>query len=184
MIYVLDLDDFHQQNAAHVLPMLAALRGVYPTFRVTLFTIPRLCTTEFIKDMQAISWIDIVPHGWAHRTSKECANWTAEQMGECLDNIESMGFLTRGFKAPGWQISDACYRVLYERGYWLADKEYNNARRPRGLPVYLLDQPWKIHGHVGSTIDNDLTRIYPKLLSLPVDTEFCRVQGFALPWRL
>ena len=57
--------------------------------------------------------------------------------------------MTKGFKAPGWQISDGMYQALLEEGYWVADQSYNNERRPKELKAYILDSGNKIHGHIG-----------------------------------
>lgn len=167
--YIVDLDDFHENN--HSWPLLMAIKGVVPKFRVTLFTIPGRCSQDFLKTVRQIDWIDTVPHGWMHRTSLECQNWNPGQMLECLENAEQLGFTTRGFKAPGWVISNGCYQGLLERRYWVADQSYNNARRPKALPTYLLDSPYKIHGHVGGTMNNELSKLVPMLLSLK-DSEF------------
>jgi hypothetical protein len=105
-----------------------------------------------------------------------------------------MGFITKGFKAPGWQISDACYRVLLDEGYWVADQKYNDERRPKALPVYRLrpggvdyvdqhgrmlwqggladprrsiNQVQQIHGHIGHLgghNDNALELILPDVM--------------------
>lgn len=180
MQYILDLDDFHEGNTQWHL--LAGLRALFPKFKVTLFTIPGRCTLSFVRTVQEIPWIQLVPHGWMHRTSTECAYWEAGDMHTCLDNAEAVGLTTKGFKAPGWQISDACYRVLQERGYWVADQAYNNHRRPRGLGTYILNEDGRIHGHLGSSMDNDLTKIYPRLLTLPHDAEFGFVGDAVRPW--
>ncbi len=174
---VLDLDDFYEGHTAWEL--LMELRGWFPKFRVTMFTIPGRCSRRFILNMQAQPWIDMVPHGWMHRTSTESAGWVEGQVEEFLRNISGMG-LIQGFKAPGWQISDACYRVLADHGYWIADQEYNNDRRPKDVPYYLVDQPWKIHGHVGGRMDNRLSKLMPQLLVLPKDTDFQFVKDYVV----
>lgn len=162
--YIVDLDDFHEKNCPW--DLLMGLKGTIPDFKVTLFAIPGRCSKAFVQDCLAIPWIDLVPHGWMHRSSTESLKWNKEQMLECLGNAERVGFTTRGFKAPGWQISNACYEGLLEWKYWVADQSYNNRRRPPSLPVYLLDSPYKIHGHVGSRMDNDLQHMIPQLLGL------------------
>jgi hypothetical protein len=161
VIYV-DLDDFHAENTS--IELLEELKREIPQFRVTLFAIPRRCPRPFVTRILEEDWIDLVPHGWDHRTSRECEHWGFRDMSECLKRCQEIGFTTRGFKAPGWQISNGCYETLRLRGYWVADQEYNNHRRPADLPVYLLDSPDKIHGHIGGTMDNELSRIMPEIL--------------------
>lgn len=152
MTVIVDLDDAYPGNDR--LEMLEAIRREIPQFRVTLFAIPGRCALEWVRRMhQRAEWIDIVPHGWLHKTNRECENWTADDCRQRLDDAGRRGFTTKGFKAPGWQISDGCYAELSRRGYWVADQPYNSARRPVSLPAYLLGAPpdgvIQIHGHVG-----------------------------------
>jgi len=141
-----DLDDFCEGNQSW--EQLECIKRQVPGFRVTLFSILGRCSQRFLQWSRSWPWIDLVPHGWMHRDCYECAAWTYEEMIRYLDRIEPLR-LTRGFKAPGWQISDAAYVALQDRGYWVADQEYNEHRWPTGLKVYLLDDPNKIHGHIG-----------------------------------
>lgn len=160
----LDLDDFCETN--HSLDLLIDLKREIRQFQVTLFTIPGRSSLAWLQVMKQYDWIDMAPHGWMHETSRECERWSYEETLRYLDRIEHLE-LTRGFKAPGWQISDGAYLALLERGYWVADQAYNNARRPADLPVYLLDSPHKLHGHIGHLGGhnyNELSLILPDLL--------------------
>ena len=160
---IVDLDDFCESN--HSLDLLAELKEEMPQFRVTLFTIPARCSIEFIRFVQTLDWIDMVPHGWLHATSRECENWSYHRALEYLDILE--GFrLTKGFKAPGWLISDGAYRALLECGYWVADHPRNNSRRPAGLCAYLIDSSNKLHGHIrypGVNHGNELDLLVPRI---------------------
>ena len=189
---ILDLDDAFDGNDR--LPLLEELRRQIPQLCVTLFAIPGRCSPEWVQAMQQrADWIDIVPHGWMHETNRECQRWTRDQCETALHDAESLGFTTRGFKAPGWQISDGCYVELLSRGYWVADQPYNNARRPAGLRCYLLgevggaggadaSQPAaasaasivQIHGHIGHLNGhnaNELEYLVPEILKHR-DSEF------------
>lgn len=166
MQYVIDLDDFAEDNNG--LGMLFRLRAKVPGFRVNLFTIPGRCTQGFLEEVRKLEWIDMIPHGFNHPTSRECEYWTYRQTLDYLDYLEDLG-LTRGFKAPGWVVNDATYEALLIRGYWIADQSYNDYRRPEGLRAYILDSPNKIHGHVGhlgGRNANALELIYDDLLKL------------------
>ena len=143
---IVDLDDFTEDNNA--LDMLFRLRAAVPNFRVNLFTIPGLCSFPFVETVRKIDWIDMIPHGYKHPTSRECEHWTYSESREYLEYVMYLGF-TKGFKAPGWQISDGMYEALWEFDFWVADQAYNNHRRPPELWAYILDQPWKVHGHIG-----------------------------------
>lgn len=166
MQYVIDFDDFFESNNA--LDMLFQLRAAVPGFRVNLFTIPGRCTMGFLDEVRKLEWIDMIPHGFNHPTSRECERWTYQQSIEYLDYLEPLG-LTRGFKAPGWQTSNGLFQALADRGYWIADQAYNNDRRPPELRAYILDQPRCIHGHIGHLGGhnaNALELIYADLLNL------------------
>ena len=165
---VLDLDDAYPGNDRRAL--LYDLKRQVPGLRVTLFAIPGRCSQGWINEMPP--WIELVPHGWMHATNRECERWTVDQMQFSLINSALLGFTSRGFKAPGWQISDGCYAELSERGYWVADQPYNNHRRPPGLRAYLLGEPpagvRQIHGHVGHLNGhnaNELEYLVPEILA-------------------
>lgn len=152
---ICDLDDFCEDTRSLAdLRRLDELRAVIPTFKATLFTIGGRCTKGFIADIKASRpWLDLVPHGWTHHTNRECEQWTADVCKQALAASRILGLTTRGFKAPGWQISDGCYQALLEEGYWVADQNYNDGRRPYGMPVYRLHSSGAlIHGGTGKVI--------------------------------
>lgn len=166
---VLDLDDFHESNNS--LDRLFILKGLVPSLKVNLFTVPGLCSDGFLEAVRAVDWLDLIPHGYRHETSRECEKWTYSNSREYLEYVMHLGF-TKGFKAPGWQISDGMYEALIEFGFWVADQNYNNRRRPAELRVYLLDQPWKIHGHIGHMgghNDNELQYLWSTLTILSTE---------------
>ena len=163
---IVDLDDFCEDNNA--LDRLFQLRAKVPGFKVNLFTIPGLCSSFFLNEVRKLEWVDMIPHGFIHDASRECERWSYSQSIEYLDYIENFG-MTRGYKSPGWQTSDGLFRALAERGYWVADQAYNNDRRPSELRAYILDEPHKIHGHIGHMGGhnaNALELIYDSLLKL------------------
>lgn len=167
-MYIIDFDDFCEDN--HRLPLLDQLKEKLPDFRATLFTIPGRCSSRWLREIQeSRPWFDLVPHGWMHPHSRECQDWTFARMTGYLQAIKDMG-LTRGWKAPGWQISNDSYDVLLREGYWLADQPYNRARRPNGLRYYELDAAVPhFHGHIGHLgghNDNEIEYLMPELLKL------------------
>jgi len=171
-VIYLDLDDFCEPNQDW--DLLEHIKRGVPGFKVTLFSIPAYCSQEFIVRMQAVPWIDLVPHGWLHQTSRECENWSYERMRAAISHYERLGFTTKGWKAPGWQVSDGCYQALLDCGWWIADQAYNNHRRPAGLKAYILDRPERIHGHIGNwggQNTNTLANLVPELFALK-DEEF------------
>lgn len=167
---VLDLDDAYPGNDR--MDLLADLKRQVPGLRVTLFAIPGRCNHAWVREMNAMDWVEIVQHGWLHETNRECERWTRKQAEFLLAGAEDVGFQVDGFKAPGWQISDGCYAELAARGYWVADQPYNNHRRPPGLRAYLLGEPppgvRQIHGHVGHLNGhnaNELEYLVPEILA-------------------
>jgi len=157
---VFDLDDFYFQHDRNALSELFYLKTLYPKMKVTLFTVPNHADSPF-KEMRRFielvrphsSWIQLACHGWTHDTPIEAKEWDEDKTREVLDGWESLRafdrdpLVRRGFKAPGWQISEATYRVLVERDYWVADHTYNEERRPTSLKSYTLAHPWCFHGH-------------------------------------
>lgn len=148
---ITDFDDFcDDERSLEALVLLDKLNEELPTFKATLFTIPARVSAEFVDTINKTRpWLDLVPHGWTHNSNRECQSWT---MDRCLHSLESAcyrGLTTKGFKAPGWQISDGCYAALELLGYWVADQEYNDARRPSGLNAYVIrngNAYWGVNG--------------------------------------
>lgn len=158
---IFDWDDWEDTNTR--LDLLWKLKALNPNFKCTVFAIPARTT------LTPPDWIELAVHGWEHPTPRECENWTYEQCIELLDKIPS--HWAKVFKAPGWQISDGCYKALLERGYIVADQPYNRDRRPVGLKVYELgSESW--HGHIQSPCcNNGLEETFDKVADLVKNTE-------------
>ena len=170
-IIIVDADDLMEQsNGLHI---LYQIKSKIQNFKITLFTIPGLCSDDFLNQVREIGWIDMVPHGWIHETSRECENWTYEQSIDYLNKIERYNF-TKGFKAPGWQISDGMYKALLEKGYWVADQMYNNDRRPKELKAYLLDESYKYHYHIPDVCGNGIKQSFEQIIKLKGDFKFIK----------
>jgi hypothetical protein len=183
---IVDLDDFCEPSNS--LPLLDQLKRDLPGFVVTLFVVPGLSTPGWLREIcTARPWIEIVPHGWFHQTSRECQHWDRMETYAYLRYLErfetelaapgSPVELQRGFKAPGWQISDTTLEVLAKEGYWVADQPNNRHRRPRGLRVYELNHPSRIHGHIGHLggyNPNELSLIAGLIRGAPGPFDFVR----------
>lgn len=170
-MWLVDADDFCIGNTG--LNLLTEIRHKIPNFKITMFTIIGKCTSNFIKYCQDnFPWMDLVPHGMFHTTPYECATWDYEYCLDYLNYIEQFN-LTKGFKAPGWQVSDGCYKALLEKDYWIADQKYNTHRRPPGLKVYEL-QPNSAHYHVQNVCGNGLEESLPHILNLSGDFMFIK----------
>jgi len=156
---VFDWDDFHETN--HKLHRLWELKRVNPLFRCTMFAVPGLGSDDFWAMVPR--WIELAVHGWVHPDPYECLYWTRERMEALLDEEVVRKHFVNGFKAPGWQISDACYEVLMERGWWVADQHVEDERRPLGLRVYLHEDGDNWHGHVQDWGSNGIEETWPQL---------------------
>jgi hypothetical protein len=121
------LDEFHYVN---------------PNFKATLFAIPGEMTYELAEWCKANnSWIELAVHGLSHSSNYECEKMNYEEFDNALKPLQPMldNYFVKGFKAPGWQISDDIYKWLDNHGWWVADQSYNNNRRPNALPAYVND---------------------------------------------
>lgn len=168
---IIDADDFHEHNSK--LGLLEQLHDA-TGMKFTLFTIPGLCSRTFVKSMQQIEWLDLVPHGFMHPHPRECEHWNYNQCVAYLDWVEDY-HMTKGFKAPGWQISDDMYRALLERGYWVADQHYNDHRRPPGLRAYFCEPAHHFHiGHMGGHNENEIELHTERLLQMKGEFGFIK----------
>lgn len=153
-----DFDDFSENN--HKLDRLQELKDLNPLFRCTVFAVPGLGSDRFWSAIPR--WIELAVHGWKHPDPYECSAWSSGRMEALLDEPVVQKHFVNGFKAPGWQISDACYEVLLEREWWVADQHLEDARRPAGLRTYFYeDGNW--HGHVQDVCMNGIEETWPRL---------------------
>lgn len=169
ILYTVDADDFCESNSN--LEILERIHAKNPAFKITLFTIVGRCSDHWLKKIKGIEWIQMVPHGFMHNSNRECQWWSYEESINYLDLISKLE-LVKGFKAPGWQISDGMYQALLEKGYWVADQHYNDKRRPKGLKVfYPTDQHYHI-GHLGGHNANAIEYFEKQLAELKGDFNF------------
>jgi len=168
---IIDADDFHEGNhKLDILEMIHKKTGML----FNLFTIPGLCSEPFIREVQKIPWIDMIPHGWMHPTSRECQFWGYYACTQYLDKIAHLG-LTKGWKAPGWQISRDMYVALMDRGYWVADHPENNDRRPKELRAYIFKPEHHFHiGHMGGHNPNEIELHLDRLMAMKGEFGFIK----------
>ena len=181
MTYIVNADDFHEDN--NRFDLLHQIKQKLPNFKITMFTIPGLCSLQWSKWVFSdYPWIEMVPHGWKHPHPRECESWTFNETMIYLDLISKIPYYVHGFKAPGWQISGGTYKALDATGYWVADQEYNDWRRPFGLKSYVLthDDPdvKKMHFHVQNVCGNGLEESLDQIMSLDPDEEFMFVSEY------
>jgi hypothetical protein len=157
---IFDADDF---GANHVISdmcqshdcrdQLDKFHIANPAFKATLFAIPGEMTPELMEWCMANdNWIELAVHGIYHSSNYECADMTYDRFDELMNSFIS-DYFVKGFKAPGWQISDACYEWLYDHDWWVADQEYNDMRRPIGLKTYKVGEN-SMHHHTWDCVGN------------------------------
>jgi hypothetical protein len=183
---VCDFDDF---GANHVISdlcqshdcrdQLDRLHYENEAFKVTLFTIPGECTAELLNWCKSNEgWVQLAVHGWYHTSNYECEKMTRQEFQQHYDFFKPMldTFFVKGFKAPGWQISDDIYDWLLDNGWWVADQDYNTDRRPKEIPAYINrngtffahngteDRDWveveAWHGHTWDCVGNGIYETY------------------------
>lgn len=163
---IFDFDDFHESN--HQLERLHALKDINPAFRCTVFAVPGLGSNDFWASVPA--WIELAVHGWYHNSVYECLHWTEERMRQVMAHPIVRRWFVRGFKAPGWQISEGCYQALLKTGWWVADHHENDGRRPLGILSHRLsttasfgrdDNHW--HGHIQNVCGNGMQETWDVL---------------------
>lgn len=179
---VFDADDF---GCDHIISdmcqshdcrdVLLKFKEANPAFKATLFAIPGEMTLELARWAERNSdWIRLAVHGFLHNSNYECETITEEHFGDKMAEFHSMigPFFVQGFKAPGWQISSDAYRWLYDNGWWVADQEYNDMRRPIGLKTYKVGEN-SMHHHTWNCVGNGVYEQYDYIMDrIKDETDF------------
>jgi len=180
---IFDLDDYC--NEYNILPSLEFLKTKLPNLKVNLFTIPHRTTFNLLKKTADTGWIQMIPHGFKHKTNYECSELSKRQSKGKLNKINTQ-FFVNGFKAPGWQISIGMMEALKERDHWLAvqwsdDRMFGDPNGPfqpaviSGLRHYALNEQQNyevIHGHCQEVCGNGLESLWQQLTNLSKQQKF------------
>lgn len=193
MIY--EFDDFGASHQISDMCMsndcrdvLIKFREMNPKFRVTLFSIPGEMTAELLNWCTRNSdWVEMAVHGFYHTSNYECEKMSYEEFDALMEGLPLIkDFFVKGFRAPGWQISDDIYRWLLDHDWWVADQGYNNGRRPEELKAYVNEgnnfRVWKPgtgfgayqpahHGHVWNCVGNGIYEQFDYLIDLVKNTD-------------
>jgi hypothetical protein len=195
----LDLHDWSVVN--NRLDLLLRLRDHFPSFKVSLFTVPiedkqdwgsYLIREDFLNEIKKhLDWIQIIPHGLRHDRSEMlgCSylifkNEIVPKIRWAFEELE-LPFV-EGFCAPHWRWSKGVVEVLDELGWWGAvDPRQPDMPCPKRFYKYshaidsidLTQEILKLHGHVYGT-KNDLGRCFNNLLSLPQSVEWHFITDF------
>ncbi len=182
---IFDTDDLYEGHDR--MDLLLRLKEANPAFRMTAFAIPDLCSDEYIDSLP--DFIEPVVHGWFHgdppSDGGECRDWDAEEMGWLIEHMSHRTVRwAKGFKSPGWIISDGCYQALAEAGWWVADQRYNDHRRPDGLLIHCEGEGDHVHTHVQDVCGNGLQETWPAILDRVRAAEsFELISEVVHPWK-
>ena len=180
--YIIELDDFGELKYAD---LLDSLDEYFDDFKITLFTIPDLVDKKFKEFVAERDYLKLGVHGWNHHW-EECLNWSYEEAVEKLEMSQKLCFrFYRVFRAPRWQINLETRKALDDLDFILADhpslmgfdllprKRYFHNTDLTELPnISNKFDVIKAHGHINSTMPNDLSLCLKQLYSLPKDTSF------------
>lgn len=148
----LDISDMCKSHDCR--DVLVKFKEANPAFKATLFAIPSSMDEELLRWCDNRDWIELAVHGFTHHSNYECEKMTYEEFDSYIKAIDKqLKSYVRGFKAPGWQISDDIYRWLKDHGWWVADQAYNDERRPKDLPVYKVGDN-SMHHHTWNCVGN------------------------------
>ena len=173
-LLVCDFDDF---GCNHVISdvcqshdcrdALDKLHWANLNFKVTLFAVPGEMTMELCEWCKSNgAWVELALHGFYHKDNWECSKMTYDEFDNHMNEFKDMirTYFGRGFKAPGWQISDDIYRWLKDNDMWVADQSYNNDRRPDDLKSYVIsDETPHWHGHCWDCVGNGIYETFSQL---------------------
>lgn len=134
--------------------VLVKFKEANPAFKATLFAIPAEMTIELVTWCSyQTDWIELAVHGIFHSSNYECEKMTYDNFDLGTKLSKLVGGFVKGFKAPGWQISDDIYKWLLDNDWWVADQDYNDQRRPKDLPVYKVGEN-SMHHHTWNCVGN------------------------------
>lgn len=180
-----DSDDF---GANHVISdmcqshdcrdMLLSFKQANPLFKATLFAIPGEMTQELVNwCFENVNWIELAHHGFYHTSNYECAELSYFDFEHQMKFDTSRRMTTlfvKGFKAPGWQISDGVREWLMDNGYWLADHVQNEDKREMfpNLKTYLVNEN-SIHTHTWDCVGNGVYELHDQIIErIKNETDF------------
>ena len=145
---------------------------------------------EMEEELDQYDWIQRAVHGCFHEDNYEFADLSKEDAATLISvGYDSLHYV-KGFKAPGWQISQGTMEALKELGFWVAvqwgddrfNGDVNGPYQPaviEGLPYYAFrEYPEAIHGHTWDTCNNGIESLWAKLIALPKESEFLFINDY------
>jgi len=114
-IIVISYDDLWEGNDKWV--VFEKFYAKFPKYKVTFFVNPGQCSPEFLKKIKK-PWTELVYHAENHTGSH--MKWSKEESKEkLLKYYDKHGFV-KGFKGPGWRLSQNIIDACKELGFWIA----------------------------------------------------------------
>lgn len=192
-----EFDDFSPKNTHFEL--LEQIREHYPTFKVTMFTVPwevrfgeqtPITQPEYEPFVRACKlsedWLEIALHGLCHNPMEfaELSEDGARKRIEIgMKMFENRGIkLAPIFKAPFWALSKEGKLAAEKLGLKVVEDHYYNWNLADDFPQEAADRGDVIiaHGHVQNVTGNGLEEVMFKIMQLPPDTEFLKLSEVIL----
>lgn len=195
MKIVLEFDDFSPANTN--LGIVEDLKDHYPSFKITMFTVPweirfggggkgtPITEPKYAPFVEAIKksegWLEIALHGLTHvpmefaELSEDAARKRLIVGTKMFENREIK--LAKIFKAPHWAISKEAVRVANELGFDVCHDHYYNWNLADECPftaeqIKNDDGIIIAHGHVQKDCGNGLEEVAHKIMQLPPSVQF------------
>lgn len=167
--------------------LLLELKAANPLFRMTAFCVQGRGSDEYWDSLP--DWIELAGHGHVHSSPREAETWTYEQTMEVL--LAKPQAFKKGWKSPGWQVSDGTYMALMDMDFWIADHWGNNYRRPEGIMAHVISEaagagadPEHLHLHVDDVCGNGIAESFSGVLSrVTAARSFSLISESVSAWR-
>ena len=89
----------------------------FPNFKVTFFVNPGPCSDDFLRKINQ-EWTELAYHCQNH--SGGFKRWSKEEVKKYLLKYHNEYGFSKGFKAPGWKITQNIIDACKELGFWIA----------------------------------------------------------------
>lgn len=188
---VVDSDDLCDEYDPY--DVLVDFKSKFPKFKITLFAIPKKCSSALLEKYSKLDWVEMAVHGYDHDTNREYENMAyADTELRMLASFALYPKFSKVFKAPGWQLSTDAMKWLTDSDWIVMDQHYNNDRRPEGLKTLVYaDEPTEanrgamniVHSHTWDTMGNGIKQVLEDPWYFDQNTEFKFVSEVAQPWK-
>lgn len=114
---VFDLDDFCEEIMTKELwDNLFLLKNTYPNLKITMFTIPMLCSKRWLQYVRSSHpWLELHYHGSDHQNRQEWFDKTDF-------NFPYPDYFVKGFKAPWWKMNQITADAMNKQQFILSTR--------------------------------------------------------------